>query len=350
MRPSRSLLLVVLAALALTACQVGDDAAATVGSTEISAARLQADVPLYEFLAALSGAPCGTPQGSETQTSACTRFTLSNDIREEIVKKYAAAHDLAVSEDDVTGAITSVSQNVGGDQALDEQLKQHGLVRADLEALARRLLLFNDVQQAVTAEKVTDAQLQATYDQNLGQFTTVDVRHILVDSQAQAEKIARTVTDANFADVAAKESIDTQSAKNGGDLGSFSLAQFQQQFDPTFVQAALALRPGEISQPVQTQFGWHIIELVRRDVATFSDVRDQLVSQQAGPVFDQWLVDQLDALGVDVNPRYGRLDASTGEVVPVRSTASGTGSASPSASAPTGSTGGAATPAATPSS
>jgi len=334
MRPSRSCLLVlaVLGAFALSACQLGSDPAATVGSTEITTARLQADVPLYEFLASLSGAPCGTPASGESQTAACTRFTLSNDIREEIVKAYAATHDLSVSQDTVSGAIASVTQNVGGDQALEEQLKSHGLRRQDLVQLARRLLLFNEVQQAVAGEKVTDQELQDAYQQGIAQFTTVDVRHILVKTRAEAARIAAKATDTNFAALAQKFSTDTQSAQNGGDLGSYSQAQFEQQFDPTFAAAALALRPGQISQPVHTQAGWHVIELVSKAVAPFQDVRAQLLSQQAGPVFDRWLVDQAEALHVEVNPRFGRLDASTGDVVPVRSTSTSTGSPSPSAS------------------
>jgi hypothetical protein len=332
MRPSRSVLvLAVVGAFALSACRVGADPAATVGSTDITTARLQADVPLYEFLSALSGAPCGTPETGETQTAACTRFTLSNDIREEIVKSYAAAHHLSVSPDKVTGAMSAVTQNVGGEQALEQQLKQHGLTRADLVALARRLLLFSEVRTAVTDAQLTDAQLQQSYQQGIAQFTTVDVRDIVVRSRAEAERLERNVTDANFAALAKKYSIDKQSAANGGDLGSFSEAQFAQQFDTTFVSAALALQPGQISQPVKTQFGWHIIELVSKTVAPFSDVRGQLVSQQSGPVFERWLTDQLDAQHVEVNPRFGRLDPTTGEVVPIRSTALGSASASPSA-------------------
>jgi parvulin-like peptidyl-prolyl isomerase len=340
MRRSRLFLLVpvVLAALALASCQVGDDPAAVVGSSEISSARLQADVPLYEFLSGLSGAPCGSPQGTETARAACTRFTLANDIREEIVKEYAARHDLSVAAQDVTSAVDQVTQNVGGGDALAQQLEQHGLVRADLVALARRLLLFNQVQRAVTDERVTDQQLQDLYDQSVAQFTTVDVRHILVKTRAQARTVAARATDANFAQLAARFSTDDQSAQNGGDLGTYSQAQFEQQFDPTFVRAALSLQPGEISGPVKTRFGWHVIELVRSDTASFQDVRDQLVAQQGTQVFDTWLVERLGALDVEVNPRFGRLDPDTGDVVPVRSTAadgttaiSTTPSSSPSA-------------------
>ena len=64
--------------------------AATVGDGEISIDQLHADVALFGFLTALSGAPCGTPVEGESQDAACARFTLANDIREELAKAYAA--------------------------------------------------------------------------------------------------------------------------------------------------------------------------------------------------------------------------------------------------------------------
>jgi hypothetical protein len=113
--------------------------------------------------------------------------------------------------------------------------------------------------------------------------------------------------------------------------------------DPTFANAALALRPGEISQPVQTQTGWHIIELVSATVVPFDQAKSQLIDQQSQPIFNGWLSGALSTADITVNPKYGRLDLTTGDVVPIRSTASGQSSPSPSPSA------GAATPAPSPS-
>jgi len=130
---------------------------------------------------------------------------------------------------------------------------------------------------------------------------------------------AAEATPENFARLARQHSLDS-SAPTGGSLGTFSETQFLQQFDPTFAQAALALQPGEISGAVHTQFGYHVIELVRRDVATFDQVREQLSAQQAPQIFQEWLQERYDATDIEVNPRYGRLDDATGEVLAIRST------------------------------
>ncbi len=321
----RTWLSLALVAFVLAACGGGGGGltgapAASVGGVDISDEQLTVDMVAFRFLVGLSGSSCGTPAGGETTDAACARFTLTNEIQEEIVKAYAGAHDLAVTSDDVQAAIGQLEQNLGGADALDAQLHDAGLTRAELVAIADRLVLFNVVEQAVADEQLTDAVLQGIYEQAKAQFTTVEVSHILLDTRREAQDVAAQATPENFGRLAKQLSTDANSATSGGSLGSFSEAQFRQQFDPTFVEAALALQPGEVSGVVHTQFGYHVIELVRRDVANFDDVRDQLSSQQAPQVFQTWLQGQYDTTQIDVNPRYGRLDESTGQVVPIRST------------------------------
>lgn len=314
---------VALAAVStvLAACNASGGPAATVGTAEISHAELASDVPAFRFLAGLSGGACGTAVQGESADAACTRFTLTNEIQEEFVKAYALENDITVEDAEVTDAIEQLQTNLGGADQLDGQLADEGLTRADLRRLAERLLLFGAVQGAIVEERLGEDALMALYEQNKAQFTTVEVRHILLAKAEQAEEVAAEATPQNFARLARTRSIDPGSAKSGGDLGSYSESQFRTQFDPTFVDAALALDEGEISGVVETSFGYHVIYLVRRDVPSFEDVREQLSSQQSGQVFQTWLREQYETVDIEVNPRYGRLDVATGEVVAVRSTA-----------------------------
>jgi hypothetical protein len=321
-----------------SACGLGGGPAASVGGVEITHEQLNLDTALYRFLTGLSGTPCGAPVAGESDDSACARFTLGNDIREEIVKVFAGDRDLRVETQEVTDAIAQLEENLGGAQALDARLGEEGLDRQDLLALARRLLLFNLAQRAIVEERLDDATLQGLYEEALPQFTTVEVAHILLATEREAEEVAAEATPENFARLAGERSTDPGSAESGGSLGSFSESQFLSQFDATFADAALALDPGQISGVVETQFGFHVIRLIRRDVAPFEDVREQLVAQQSATVFQEWMTERMRVVDIDVNPRYGRLDVETGVVSAIRSTAEG-GTGATGASGATGATG-----------
>lgn len=326
---------VVLAGLlALSACGAARPPAAVVDGERITDDQLQQNIVLFKFLTGLTRGACGQPIQGESAESACARFTLSNLIQEDLIKHYATAHSLTVSVSSVTDAITQLASNLGGAQQLGTRLKSQGLTQADLNAFATRLLLFREVQRALAAGQVSDAQLMQTYQQQQAQFTQVHVAHILVKTKSEALKIEKQVTEENFGDLAARYSIDTSNAQQGGDLGTISEAQFSATFDQTFVQATLAITPGEISEPVHTQFGWHVIHLISLDVQPFDQVKQQILDQAAGSVFQQWLSGRLTSAKITVNPKYGHLDSATGQILPTRSTATSSPSsaASPSAS------------------
>lgn len=319
----RAIALALVAGFALTACDAAAPPAATVDGERVTDRQVAFDATLFTFLGGLRRSPCGTPAAGETEVSACARFTLSNVIQEDLVKHYAAEHDVTVDPSAVTQAIAQLEGSLGGPDVLAGQLQAHGLTRADLTALARRLLLFNEVQRALATAQLTDAALRAAYDQQQASFTQIHAKHILVATQAEADRIEAKVTPDNFAELAQRFSTDASSAANGGDLGTVSAATFDQQF----ARAALALRPGEISRPVQTQFGWHIIQLVGATVTPFEQAKSQLIDQRSQQIFNAWLRGVLRAADITVNPKYGRLDLTTGDVVPIRSTATGESSA-----------------------
>lgn len=329
--------LLVLAGCSETGSKTGSNAA-LIGAEPITVQELERDVDLYGFLTSVSGSTCGQPVDGESPDAACARFALTTDIREELAKVYAAEHDLAVDQAEVESAISQLETGLGGAEALASQLEAAGVTRADLVTFAERLLLVNVVQQAVVDERLDEGTLRDAYDAQLETFTTVEVAHILLADQEEAEQIAGTITQETFAKVARRVSTDPGSAAGGGNLGSYTRTEFASRFDTDFVAGALALEAGEISAPVQTQFGWHLIYMVGRETAPFEDVREQLRASQVVPVFQAWVLEQIEASNVEVNPRFGQLDAATGQVLAVRST--GEGPSGPTAGSPSGSTSG----------
>ncbi len=153
---------------------------------------------------------------------------------------------------------------------------------------ARRALRDAYFDASITGA-VTDAEAKKIYDEKIASMTPeqeVHARHILVESEAEAKEVAeRLKKGEDFATVAKEKSKDTNA--EGGDLGFFARGQMLKPFE----DAAFALDVGEISEPVQTQFGWHIIKVEeKRDqaVPSFDQVKSaieaQLVQQKAQAV------------------------------------------------------------------
>jgi peptidyl-prolyl cis-trans isomerase C len=127
---------------------------------------------------------------------------------------------------------------------------------------ATNIVLFRTyVEHLIANVKVSDEAAQKVYDQNKNNYVApaqLKLQHILVKDKKKAEEIsAKLKKDASFEELAKQESKDPMSAQKGGDLGWMSVGSL----DPNFEKAASALKKGEISAPVQSRFGYHIIKL-----------------------------------------------------------------------------------------
>lgn len=135
--------------------------------------------------------------------------------------------------------------------------------------------LHSQVVDREVAKAITDDQVRARYDKEIADAPPVNevhARHILVKTKEEAEAIIKQLdAGAKFEDIAKEKSADAGSGANGGDLGYFGPGQMV----PEFEKAAFALEPGTYTkEPVQSQFGWHVIK-----------VEDKRVQQP--PAFDQ---------------------------------------------------------------
>jgi len=312
----------------LVSCGSSEAPAATLGGVDVTDAQLAHQEDVFGFLAGLNQQPCGTVEGDETAEAACARFALTNLIQEHFVAVYADANDIKVTDAQVKQTVSQLDDNLGK-KAVDDQLKAHDLTRADLSDLAHRILLFGAVQTQVTADA-----LRQQYEDDIANYTTVQVDHILVKTKAEADEVYAQVTapgatEQDFLDLAKEVSIDPSAKQNSGSLGSAVASTYV----PEFAAAAIALEPGEISKPVKTQFGWHVIRMGKKDVQPFEDVKAQLLqsSDAATTAFNDWLVDQVSGGAVDINPKYGRFDEKTLQVQRISSTSTDT--ATPSAPA-----------------
>ena len=327
---SRSIASIALAlCLALLAsCGSAAAPAATFGTTDVTDVQLAHEEDVFGFLAGLNQQPCGTVDGNETADAACARFALTQLIQEHFVGVYADANDIKVTDSRVQQTVKQLDSSLGK-KAVDDQLAAHHLTRTDLSDLARRILIFGEVQRAIAADKITDAQLRQQYQDGIASYTTVQVDHILVKTKAEAEDAYAKVTapgatEKDFLALAKQVSIDPSVKQNSGSLGSAVASTYT----AAFADAVLKMQPGEISKPVHSDFGWHVILMNTKDVQSFGSVKQQLLDAGSATVFNDWLKEQVANGTVDINPKYGRFDADTLEVSHISSTETGTPSPS----------------------
>jgi foldase protein PrsA len=215
-------------------------------------------------------------------------------ITDRLVNQAATSAGVKVTEQDIDGEITKlIKDRFSGDPAqLDQALQQNGLTMPQLRELqhsqiAATKVLGKDIP-------TDDATLQKYFTDNTATFDKREVhaRHILVASEAEAKAIKDQLDKGgDFAALAKEKSTEPAAKTSGGDLGFFGLGKM----DPAFEKVAFAMKPNEISAPVQSQFGWHVIQLLETrgaapDFATMkNDVKDAYVASQVSQKMQPWL-------------------------------------------------------------
>jgi foldase protein PrsA len=222
----------------------------------------------------------GTSEYQSLQTQAVAFLVQREEYAREADKLGVKITDAQIQKkvDDVK------KQYFGGNEKKFEAgLKAQAYTLAALRDDARAQLVSEGIYKDITnGVKVSDGEAQQYYDQNIDRYKVADsrqVRHILVKTKAEADKLRGELQNgASFATLAKEHSEDPGSKEQGGKL-TVSKGQTVEAFD----KAAFSLDTNEISDPVKTQYGYHIIQpltdVKKGRVTAFTDVRTQIKSQ-----------------------------------------------------------------------
>ena len=201
----------------------------------------------------------GKYKGGEVKESdIATHFKAAFDSQPTLKGKKPSELEPAVQEQLVRAYINNKlldqevnEKSITSDKAFQE--KEAAAVRQ----MAQQELLERQVKAAIT-DQVVDAEYEKLKKELNGK-EEVKASHILVDTEEKAKEAqkALNVKGATFASVAKKFSKDDGTKANGGSLGWFGSGQLV----PEFEKKAFSMKPGEVSEPVKTQFGWHIIKV-----------------------------------------------------------------------------------------
>ena len=281
-----------------------------------------------------AGAPAFPKEGT-AQYDQLKASIVNYLVQNEIVVQKAADLKVTVTDKELQDRMKQIVTQVGGQKKLDKLLKQQSVTVAELQTQLKAQMLQDKVRQKITdSVKVSDADLKAYYDnpKNKSQFVTaesIDARHILVKTKVAADKVRALLeadnSDANWTKVAKQYSIDKATKASGGSLGNFAKGRMVKPVE----DAAFSQAINELSQPIKTQWGYHILEVTKKTPGssqTFEQakatIEQQLKYQKQSTAWDDWLKQAMKDAGIIYAAGFD----------PATLTASPSAAASPSAS------------------
>lgn len=224
-----------------------------------------------------------------------TTAVSAQDATKDTVVATVGGHEITLGEMIITRAqLPQQYQQLPADvlfQGVLDQLIQQQLLADSLESTPSRVaialknqertLKAGEAVDAIATQALSDDAIQAAYDAHIADseaVTEYNASHILLETEEEAIAAkARIDAGAEFADVA-RELSTGPTGPNGGNLGWFSAGMMV----PEFEEAVIALEPGQVSDPVQTQFGWHVMTLLEtrvQDVPSLDDMREEIAGQ-----------------------------------------------------------------------
>src|ERR1700736_4468761 len=235
-------------------------------------------------------APAATDKPAAAPVAIVDGTAISRDSFDDYLKGLLRGKPLTdVTADEKNQVLDQmINMQLIATQAEKDGLAKDPDVATRITLLRTQILADAAAQKYVKSNEPSDQELHAAYDAAMDK-TEYHASHILVPTKEKAQQLTKKIKGgAKFEDVAKAESTDNSKA-NGGDLGWFTTARMVKPFG----DAVKVLKPGEITtEPVQTQYGWHIIKLVEIRDAPF----DQFKSHLSNGIMQKKFQEYIDGL------------------------------------------------------
>jgi foldase protein PrsA len=250
------------------------------------------------------------------------RMYLVQQIKRLVLKSRADALGIDI-RDEVTKRVEQAKGSYSSEKEFRKVLEASGYTLAEFSSLIDDQVLEEELREEVTGEsEPSGEELRQYYASNRKDYDQTEVQHILVKRMALASEISTKLHDASvdelgrlFAQLAHEHSTDASNSDSGGRLGWVSPGDLVAPFETSMNK--LDIR--EESEPVRTDFGVHLILVTDRRQLSFEDARDeiskQLIEFEVAEAWNEWLKDAYDRADIELNPRYGKLDRETGQIV-----------------------------------
>lgn len=219
---------------------------------------------------------------------------LDSLITNKVIEMESEKEKVKVTGNEIDEELTKLQESYGGEEGFASALEQNNVtmeqVREDIEYY---LLAEKMIEPSI---KITEEDMKTYFEENKESFDQkeqVKASHILVEDEAAAKKVKEELDNGkDFAELAKEYSTDTSNAEAGGDLGYFAKGEMAEEFE----KAAFSLGIDEISEPVKTEFGYHIIKVSDKKAAKAAayadhkeDIKEQLFDEKIQTEYPNWL-------------------------------------------------------------
>lgn len=288
------LLMIGLIILSITACTTSDEAVvAKINDRTITYGQFNKYYSIYS----------SAIQGQDVDTKELKEKILDEIVQMEVVKEYIAQNDIAVDHNEVEKQYTEYMDYLDSDEEAKEYLTDNNISDEFVKELITNQLYASVLYDKIASEiENPDSKVEEYYENNKEKFVVDEVKasHILVDTKEEAEDILEKIkNEEDFAKLAKTYSKDG-SAQNGGDLGYFSRGRMIQSFE----EAAFALDVGEVSDIVETQYGFHIIKVTDKinGPKPLSETRDYALSLMYDEYYQAKINEFMDTMDIEKYP------------------------------------------------
>jgi parvulin-like peptidyl-prolyl isomerase len=288
-----------VATIVLVGCssEVSSASAATVAGTDIPRSQLEEAVTTITDRA-------GTLEDADAESRAdivapMQRQLLSLFVQAEIIEDVADERGITVDDQAITDQIEADTAEIGGEDEFEQTLAQSQLT----------LPVYRDV--LLPAQQRVEA-IRTSLQEDLPDTEVRTARHILVDDADEAQEIVDLLDEgADFAELAEQRSTDPGSGAQGGDLGPAPRGSYVDAFEQAVWESEL----NEVVGPVETEFGFHILEVTDESVLSGDEVDPATQAQTLDRLLTELLQTSFGEADVQVASAFGTWDGDLGEVV-----------------------------------
>jgi foldase protein PrsA len=303
-----------------SATSVPDNSVAVVGNTDITKAEFA--LLMNGTKSAYIARKTAFPKPGTTQYKALQDQTMKYLVQQSELEQKAKGLGIEVTDKDVQARIKQIKKQyfANNEAKYQQQLKAQGLTEELLAVNLKGQILSEKIYAKVTGGvKVTDADVTKYYNDHKSTYSKAasrDVRHILVNSKSLADTLEKQLkSGGDFATLAKKYSKDPGSAAQGGKL-TISKGQTVAPFD----KVAFALKTNELSAPVHTTYGWHIIQALSAVkpatqqplTAVKTSIQTTLLQTKKTTVINKWVDDVNKEYAKKISYQTGYTPLSTG--------------------------------------